>query len=326
MGGRALNFETRRVDAEEYNQITQEVVNKLTPYCKALAPTRSYHSKEDFGDLDVLVNSWTPKKGKDPHTVIKAIFNPKDYVKNGRVYSFDYKDFQIDLILFGEELYNSAYFYYSFNDLNNFVGKIYHNLGFKFGHEGLSFKLIRGQYKREKILTRDPKTIYNLIGLDYDKWVTGFETKEDIFNFVISSPFFSVNYYYNSMMNHRTRVRDKKRKTFQEFRAFLKEKEVNQTYHPTPSDFFDILIQFKEDKPFTFIQRFYQKIWVKEKIAKKFNGNHVMEWTGLKGKELGKFMEVLPINQYADDFWTQEMIKNDVIDYYKIIHENDEEK
>jgi|AntRauTorckE6833_2_1112554.scaffolds.fasta_scaffold04112_3 hypothetical protein len=316
MGGRALSFETRRVNKETYDKYVKEVIPSLAPYCKKAIPTRAYKNKKDFGDLDILVNSWSKKKGQSPYEVITDLFSPKEIFKNGNCYSFDYNDFQIDLILFSEELFESSYFYYSFNDLNNFVGKIYHNLGFKFGHRGLSFSLIRGHRKKEILLTRNSRQIYEIIGLDYDAWKKGFDSLEDIYNFVTKSPYFSTNYYEDSMMNHRTRVRDKKRSTFKGFKAYLEENHIHKIYHPSPSDFFNILILFRDQAPLKEISNFYKKALRDEELAKKFNGRHVMEWTGLKGKELGEFLGTLPKDLYASSTWDKKAIKEDVIERY----------
>ena len=61
MGGNALNFQTRRVEsATEFRTLVVEVLRTLTSELGwHVAPVRWYHTKESFGDMDILVDSDT---------------------------------------------------------------------------------------------------------------------------------------------------------------------------------------------------------------------------------------------------------------------------
>ena len=95
MGGNALNFQTRRVEsAAEFRTLVIEVLRILTSELGwHVAPVRWYHTKESFGDMDILVDSDTI----DPNwvDVVLEKFRPKDHFKNGPYLSFDYKDVQV---------------------------------------------------------------------------------------------------------------------------------------------------------------------------------------------------------------------------------------
>jgi len=60
---------------------------------------------------------------------ITTNFQPNEINHNGNCWSFDYKEIQVDLIITTEEHFNSNYFYMSYNDLGNFIGRLSNNLG-----------------------------------------------------------------------------------------------------------------------------------------------------------------------------------------------------
>jgi hypothetical protein len=104
MGGNALkNCTTRRYEADEYFALATEVREMLRDgFIHADGNTRrvevvkAYHSKDSFGDLDVIFESDHLPHNFAEH--LKRLFNPKEMVPNGKVYSLEYKEFQIDLV------------------------------------------------------------------------------------------------------------------------------------------------------------------------------------------------------------------------------------
>lgn len=269
--------------------------NMCFPEARPLA-LQAYKNKQDFGDLDILVDSEAlPSNWVD---IIQQVFKPREMVKNSNVLSFEYRQLQVDLIVTDPSEMMTSYCYFAFNDLGNLLGRVAHSLGLKLGHDGLSYNWRVDTYQfRNVILLTDWKDILPVLGYSYERYAEGFDTIEDIFKFVVSSPFFHKDIYLLNNRNHTSRVRDAKRKTYMDFLKWI-EDDMN-----VPSPWNCCRFEDKKDwLPYLFaeIQGFrdtYNKVqaeWNFEvEYKKRFNGGLVKQWTGLEGKELGKFMQMM---------------------------------
>jgi len=129
-------FKTKRIDLVEYNELCDDIKIKLNTMYKTFEVIPAYINKKTFGDIDVLVLS---NEGNNYNNIIN-LFNPEDIHNNNPIITIKYKDVQIDFILCNSiELFNSSLFYFSYNDLGNLLGRIYHKFGIKFGHDGLFY-------------------------------------------------------------------------------------------------------------------------------------------------------------------------------------------
>ncbi len=294
MGGQALkNCVTRRYEADEYDVLTHEVASILI--AKGVTCTRipSYFSKESHGDLDMLVKSETLPANWDKKIV--EWFEPKELVKNGNVISFEYQEFQIDLISVPEEDWLSSFLYYSFNDASNLIGRVAHSLGLKLGYDGLSYNFTEDTWHfRNVILLKDYKDILPVLGYSYERYQQGFDTLEDIFKFVVSSPFFRKSIYALENRNNAARTRDKKRRTYMEFLKWLEnyEETKEQRFYNGVHQEDALPYLMREIPSFRNIYDETMSDWADAKeFKKRYNGSLVTEWTGLKEKELGEFMK-----------------------------------
>lgn len=297
MGGNALkNCSTRRYDKQEYFNLTRQVYDELYR-CFGHSQfdfIKSYVNKESYGDMDILINSADlPAKWAE---YVVATFNPKEYVKNGNVLSFDYKEFQIDLIVTHPDEYETSVNYFAYNDLGNLLGRLAQSMGLKLGHDGLSFvwKTDTQQYHKEVIST-DWGTICNVLGVSYSRYCEGFDELEDIFKFVTASPFFRKEIYLLENRNNYARTRDKKRKTYQEFLKYIEDYVPTMTQQMA-AGFTDKELHlkrvFKKIPGFEVTYHRVHKQWLDDiEYKNRFNGDLVRQWTGLDGKELGAFMQ-----------------------------------
>jgi hypothetical protein len=312
MGGNALkNCATRRYQAEEYHHLSFEVAYDLMN--RGLTCTRipSYFSKESHGDLDMLVKSstlppnWTEK--------IVEWFAPKEYVKNGNVLSFEYKEFQVDLIATPDNEWLSSFQYFAFNDLGNLIGRVAHSRGLKLGHDGLTYKFFGDNERhlfKEIHLLGDWKDILPVLGYDYERWEKGFDTLEDIFEFVVSSPFFNKSIYALENRNHAARTRDQKRKTYMEFLKWLESyQETDAQIHHSKTSKEDWLTHIMLAEPnFGYqYQETAKEYEQAQEYKKRFNGELVSQWTGLKTQELGKFMKWLKAER-EETRWKKDIV------------------
>ncbi len=317
MGGLALkNIQTVRLDAPSYFCLTGKVLNqlKLTFLGCRVDLIPAYKTKKDFGDADFLVES--SDISFDIRERIQNTFLPKQIVKNSNVWSFDVENFQIDIILTAPRYYNASLNYFSYNDLSNLEGRLFHKLGLKHGHDGLKYIVRDGTTERDEIeLSLDVKEFLPLVGLDYNKRASGFDSLEDIFEYVSSSPYFNPDIYLLENRNHISRVRDKKRKTYQEF---LKWCELNKSrlnsfvFEDNKDRYLPLIIatfpNFKSQ-----YDKIQENIQKQKERAAKFNGNMVKELLSIEGKELGGFISNFkksrePFNKYLDAHTKLDMI------------------
>lgn len=319
MGGNALkNTTTRRYAAREFAHAQRHVNNLLAwmlprvSYRQLLA----YEDKESFGDMDVLIESeCLPPNWPE---VVAAAFGSTESVKNGNVLSLNFNDLQVDLIATPAAQMETSYHYFNYNDLGNLLGRVAHSMGFKLGHDGLSYSWRDGTYNfRTDVICTDWETILEFLGYDAATYYAGFPTLLSIFEFVASGKFFRPEIYALENRNHASRVRDAKRKTYMEFVAWVDRRSVAPSERPDKRAFvvraFSLIPGFEE----TF-NRVHRE-WAEALLFKaRYNGTRVGELLGITRKDLGAFMQhmkathgehlqgtVLALNPNVIDRWVR---------------------
>lgn len=311
MGGNALkNCHTKRLNADEYRVVVDRVVKDIKQTLglnRKVHPVVSYFNKKDFGDADIIMESNDlPANWVDQ---LAHVWDSKETFANGDVVSFEVDEFQVDVIKSTPESFDFAYRYFAYNDLGNLLGRMVKKLGLKYGHDGLWYVFRDGDQVVENILvTRDPEMVYDLLWLD-KRVVTEpphLMELEDIFKFVSSSSYFHPDIYLLQNLNHISRTRDRKRKTYMEF---LKWCEANRYSFGEPYKFEEpkevyLPYLFEFFKKENFREKWHDalcKQLMKRHLKDKFNGMIVYGITGLQGKELGMFMQWF-LSMVPDDF------------------------
>lgn len=320
MGGKALNFETRRVNKEEYNQLYEEIKTKLKPLAEwtidlvtafkeankldselfigfkqlpfVLFP--SYRNKETFGDMDILMCKEVFDK-RHLKQKLKELFEYKDIFCNSDIWSFDYKDFQIDLVFVPFRYYETAVTYMSYDPIGNLMGKVANRLGCKYGWNGLYKKVYTEDRSRticEIELTLEPKKIFEFLGYDYDRFLKGFDTLEEIFEYAVSSKYFNKSIFQIENLRHEDRTRNRKRVSYMLFLQWLKSKPLVENYENLSNrvNLSRLNSYFPEIKLIERVAEAKKKEIINKAIHEKLNGHVIMELTGLKDKELGTFI------------------------------------
>ncbi len=303
MGGNALKaFGVERKSKPEYEQITQQLAKELQ---KLFAHTQiacipAYAQKPSFGDADFLLSAqdlpshWT-------HTILEH-FKPQAFVHNGDVHSFDYQKLQIDLITIPKDSFSFALHYFSYNDLGNLMGRCAHKMGFKLGHLGLFYPLKDNDHLiAELFLTKNPKEAFEFLGYSYERYQQGMSSLEDIFQYTSSSPYFSPEIFLLHNRNAKSRIRDAKRPTYNQFLTWLEQHNppAKMQWH-TQEDLKQIQKQSFLARAFQAFPQFAQSyqnachLYAQQKaLAEKFNGQKVQKWTGRSGQDLGMLMRTL---------------------------------
>lgn len=324
MGGKALkNTFTERKNTAEY----KEIESKLVPiFKKDLGTTvyvvESYLEKATHGDMDIMI-MFTQElydKNFNLYKYIKDTFNPNDIINNGGVISFDYDEFQIDIIPINENIWKPAIAFFSFDPSGNLFGKIAHHFGLKYGWNGLyyPFRNFNGRLSKNILISTDNHEIFNFLGYDFDRYKEGFTTLIEIFDYIIDGKYFNNKTFLMENLNAIDRKRNLKRKTYQQFLQYVENNSVESNY------------EFKKDKSayLDLIDDTFPKAKLKWNISElkrlddenkelnaKFNGKTIMaKYPTLKGKELGntitKFRDSLgDFKEYALSHTSEEIME-----------------
>ena len=322
MGGKALNqygVFTDRKNTEEFKQIGYELNTRVFVDLDLTSEVvRCYHTKADHGDLDLLIHMPIDKQVKWVD-YIQNTFKPQAINANGGVYSFDYKNFQIDFIPVKESKWDTARTYYSYDPLGNIMGKTFHKFGLSYGWDGLFYKFRNhsGSNSADILLTNDAKKIFDFGGYDYERYSKGFETLEEIFNFCIQGKYFDAQMFEMENLKSIDKKRNRKRGSYHLFLNYLKDNGINTHYEfnkNKDSYFASIEQAFPEAKLLQQINALREDDRLNNIASQKFNGDIVMYWLpNLQGKQLGVAMGKLK-NHLGDGY--REFILNN--DYHTI--------
>lgn len=308
MGGKAVKNVTRK-SKEEYQQIKTNVLEKFQLENVNIDFPIELSEKESFGDLDILYNESINMK-----EIIIKLFHPEEIVVNGDVISFNYDNFQIDMIKC--KYLEFAKFYFSYGDFGGIMGRIMNHYGFKFGHEGfwLNVYLEKNQSVDEThsygkiILTTDPKDFCKFIGLDYDKFFT-LTTITKIFEYIKSSKYFNPLIFETLNYDHNKRA--KKRPMYISFLNninVITERggtHINENLQLVGIKYFNKEDEY--DQLFTNLKR-------KKEISTKFNGKILLD-LGVNQKSIGFIIK--RFREKYNDEWILDNNENTIINELK---------
>lgn len=282
MGGNAFEH-TERVPSNLVQAFEQEMVDRDW---LAVVP-RWVNEKKDHGDIDVLV------VGDDQAQKIIEWAEPEKIIKHPQGYnilmSWYGRKVQVDLTLTNTNEANFAKWYFSYNDLGNLIGRIAHRQGLKFGHDGLWYVYRKGDRVLDEIQLTD-SIVTALLHLgwnaaDVRHYARGFDTFVEMFDWVKRSEYFEESAYPLEHRNHKSRTRDKKRKVYNEFLAYL---NVTDEYVPsTPELHFERHCKKFPHMVGRIVEADYHVLLLSE-WRRRFGGDVIRELTGLEGKELGE--------------------------------------
>ena len=326
MGGNALSFATERKTTEQFNKIFSEIEPILIGLNIDYFLTKCYRNKPTHGDMDILIKN--DNLNKD--ILIKIIeeqFNPRSISPNDKTISFDYDNFQIDFILIDKDNLDIARTWYSNDPWANCVGKTCHKFKLKFGPAGLiyPFRGINDTLNDNILISKDTEKIFKFLNYDYDRFQLGFDELEEIFDFIISSKYFNSGVFQYENLNRIDRKRNKRRKSYNEFLAYIDKNKIDKNYqfYEDRDNYIKEINDFFPES--NLIGRIEELKTLDERnniIKEKFNGKLIMSmYPELKGKELGYFIE--QFKKQFEDFdryilsWNKEEIMNDINDFYK---------
>jgi hypothetical protein len=330
MGGKALNkygITTERKNTEEFLRIGKEIQEHIQYDFDFPIETQvvtCYHTKPDHGDLDLLIkiDERFHNEGIDLKQYIRVAFAPQAIHNNGGVYSFDYQNFQIDFIPIKESKWETAKTYYSYDPLGNIMGKTFHKFGLSYGWDGLFYKFrnFNGRLAQNILLTNDARRIFEFADYDYDRYLQGFETLEDIIKFTINTKYFDSEIFQMDNLKSIDKKRNRKRGSYHIFLKYLEDNQINTRYEFLKDKELYlpmIEVRFPEGKLLEKLGVLQEKDKEDKILSQKFNGDIVMSWLpDLKGRELG--YAIRGFEEHWGDEYREFILNSD----FKTIHQS----
>jgi len=245
MGGEALKkvgIKTERKSTKELYDIYGKIKKYFTEYDVEMV--KFYRTKKTHGDLDILL------KSGDVDGVIELInnrINPNGLVVNDGVVSFDYDDFQIDIICIPNDIWKTSILFYSYDPAGMLMGKIAKGFGLSYGVEGLYYKYDKNN---KIILSTSGKEIFNFLGYDLNRFNMGFDTVDNIIDFIVNGKYFDKKLFLPKNLTNVDRKRSLKRSSYRYFLKKLNEFESNYNFAPKESyiDYIDSVFPGFKDK------------------------------------------------------------------------------
>ena len=227
------SYGVERLSKEQYDEVLSTLTITL-PYKTVAIP--SYRAKDSFGDCDLLTTA-TDEAFEKSLSKDFALLGKK---RNGSVTSYalkygNFSPFQFDLIKAKEDSFKFHYNYLSYNDLGNLIGRIAAAFGFKFAHDGLyilawyshkgeerSVGRVKeygktndcAEHKMEKLFIPNFDQALEFLGFDSSRFAQGFNSVDDILDYVASSKYFCKDFFLFENRNHDQKKRDVKRPTY----------------------------------------------------------------------------------------------------------------
>jgi hypothetical protein len=247
-------------------------------------------------DLLIKIDEKFHNAGIDLKDYIGVAFNPRAIHNNGGVHSFDYQNFQIDFIPIKESKWETAKTYYSYDPLGNIMGKTFHKFGLSYGWDGLFYKFrnFNGRLAQNILLTNDARRIFEFADYDYDRYLQGFETLEDIMKFTINTKYFDSEIFQMDNLKSIDKKRNRKRGSYHIFLKYLEDNNIDTRYdfHKEKELYLPMIDEAFHEADLWGQLNDLRTIDTQNKImSQKFNGDLVMSWLpDLQGKQLGHAM------------------------------------
>lgn len=321
MGGNL--FECSRLDNDEFERVGKEITHKLFCIGVISAIPDGIKNKTSHGDIDFICSYPVVSDEK-----LKYAFGPdlKIHRNTDTVSIFYESKYQADLNFHPASHFESSFNYNRGSDCGNLIGVLYSRLGYSYGHKGLQYyvNLSKEDSLGAVLVSKDQRKILEFVGLDYEKWLEGFESVEDLFLWVIKSKYFNKEFYQFENLNHQNRIRNKKRPVFKGFVEWLEGREMENNF----------IVGDKSDYIWKGLLHFGDSWWVdgarpliefrRRKLAVReiFSGKDLLSM--YSGKELGSILKKFKESYEDFDSFVLASNKEEMIETFKKFVDNSE--
>lgn len=199
----------------------------------------------------------------------------------------------------------------------------------KYGQEGLFMTLYNSHGELGVILiSKNYKKIFEFLGLSFERWEEGFDKLEDIFDYIIESPFFNWKMFQFDQLNKINRDRNKKRASYVSFIEYVDKHAADEKHEynfiKDGKSYFDKINDFFPEANLILHVRKLEYLETRKLyIQAKFSGGEVMRKYGLQGKGLGDALTGFKTYVYEScyEFFDEFIIQNDIETIYKVFEE-----
>jgi hypothetical protein len=330
---------SNRVTTEEMHGVFGELKKKLAKKFSSFNNTTKLSSRQDHGDIDIVVVPPSGQSTKDivtniigsnivrntePTVIVTSngnVYQPKQMyaTTNGNIFSILYRPDKLDkqvhidfIIAKDEEDARNKQDYLAYNDFSGIVGVISRKLGFKYGSDGF-FKIFvdkKGQ-NRSIFITKNLRDAQKILGFrNVDTNFSNIKSEDDIVEYIKTSPLFDVRQLSGELNRGDRRKMRSERQSAQYISDQLL--QSGQRRNVGDNDFF-----FKSLFPSLYdkVEQEKQKLDADIVSTEKYTGEWIMNTFNLKpGKVIGDIKNVLN-KQYGDNLDTTP--EEEVIDFVK---------
>lgn len=317
MGGNALTHllpaaTFPRLPHHIYVAIKAHLHDRLAPLYERVATPREAPEKLDHGDVDFIVVS--PTKSDLTHEDVRIALGAGASMQ-GRTSNFavplsrytdevmgntqrggqgEHEEYvQVDVHVCDEvPQFERVVFFHGYGDLGMIIGCLARSVGLHLGDHGLKIN------SQDLAPTTSPAfplsasfdRILAFFGLSLDRWSAGLSTREEAFEWVATSRF------YSPVRIHERQLRAKRRVDREMYQAFIQWNEVRAnrdiTHQEQAEPLSDVaeeaLVYFEKKEEFSRLVKENQR---RVRLKQTWNGNVVGGWTGWCGHGVARVMK-----------------------------------
>ncbi|KZV86999.1 hypothetical protein EXIGLDRAFT_213374 [Exidia glandulosa HHB12029] len=289
-----------RMSPDVYNALKATTLARLAPLYAHIAVPREAPGKDDYGDLDYIVAEPVREVTLDlfKETLGAVLAIDGGSTSNFAVHMPDAPPdtfVQVDVNKCASvEEFERVVFFHAYGDLGMILGLIARSYGMSLGQNGL--KIVVGAADDGEppsfFLSADFLHIMRFYGLDMSPWTTGFASQRAVFDWVRSSRLFHpVCHRESTRRMHRRDARG----MYLDFLQYVRDLEDSGAYDGVeqlvPADVVaQAKREFGKEEEYNAIVQTNRR---RAHIKAVFNGNLVMEWTGVQGLAVRRIMNAV---------------------------------
>jgi len=232
-----------------------------------------YKNKIDFDHIKVIVpNYFTPQQ-------LCEMIGSYEYKINKEFVEIFYKDFKIVFILVPENDIPITFWYYSWDILPTLMNVLFEQFGLYLDKNGLKYKE-HGNY----LLSNKIDEIVEFLGLNFKQFKNGFFTLENEINFLMNSPCFNADEFFNYKLDPKDYFYEEKKLMFEECLKF---------FEPFKGSMGNFNFSENKDEYLAFIVEYFHDSGIMDKIFKKrkFSNDSVINGDVNQVLKKGKFFK-----------------------------------
>jgi len=206
-----------------------------------------YKENNDFKHLKVIVsNLYTPQQ-------ICDILEINEFKVDKEFIDLDFNGIKVTLILTPLENFTIAFWYYSWDILTTLMNILFDGFGLRFDKDGLKYT-----FKNNYLLSTKIDEIIEFLGLNFNQYKAGFFTLENEIDYIMNSPSFNANLFFNYKLNSKDHFYNENSIMF---------KKVLEIYEPFKESSGNFIFSESQESYLSFIAEYFSESGLIEKLT-----------------------------------------------------------